>query len=257
MVLGMRGLLYFILTATLSFSTTAAGSQFARKIAGPFNLADVQSLDRHTNMGPSYLLDLNFTEWFPLEDYSLADTSIQDNILGLTEQNQVYQVVRINGHAVARLLSGKRCIQQIELTEPKGVLLARDCSGNLLAFSNSNWSKTPFRQLGIEQGITTVAGITSITLASYFASLSGSAESASMVAAMGFLSQALAQALIGLIRYGDLNKYPDGFSPIGTSATQLNNLDTRELALLPAEDWSVDCNKLLSRHISKDLLEKH
>ncbi|NQY99036.1 MAG: hypothetical protein HRT45_00030 [Bdellovibrionales bacterium] len=264
----LRVLISFaVLAGPISHAETGV---FQHRMEHAYTVPQTQIFKPYITQGPDELLDLELVQWIPIdgENYPEGNT-LEDNVVGLTAEGRVYHTIQVEGHNYARLLSGHRCISEIQLlnSEPQ-VLLAEACDGQILLYDSSVWHKTLGLKVFLGKSLETVVlgGLTYL-LVGLVAQHTGEAHSPELVrflerALLGLSGASLliTQTLTGFLRFEKLNNWPDGFKAASTDAKALGGGLTRyqianlfEQASPDADDWQISCSKVLKYHMDRDL----
>ncbi|MEO0337538.1 MAG: hypothetical protein AAF202_14175 [Pseudomonadota bacterium] len=259
----------------LIFPLLASASlpEFQLRMEHEYTVPDAQIFKPYIGIGPDELVDLDFKMWIPIDGESRpADQELVDNAIGLTVEGQVYHTVQIGLNNYARLLSGKRCVEDIQLlnSDPQ-LLLAKDCSGRVLVYDSSLWHQRFARKIFLSKSLETVVigGLTysmvTLLVPIYGADLSPELQTLMKNAMLGLtgVSIFMTQALGGVLRFGQRNQWVNSFYVTPYQVGSLEELSESQLgeiiesAAPSAGDWKVSCKAILNSHIERNLLSKY
>lgn len=193
---------------------------------------NVEVFRRNNNLGQQQIGDINLEKWFEIGPLVEG----LSNYIGLTKEGKVYHLVQWKDRKIARLLSGKRQIKEISLSE-EGLLKAIDDKNERLVYSAAKWNYSPARML-LKKVVTMTSAVTASStavLALIFPEVMDmglhiSELTLPFIPVLIASATAMETAFFQVNRFDQMNTYTDGF----VSLNAPNKED-----LIDSTDWSV------------------
>lgn len=228
----------FVLIVVLTSCFSVARAEILTTYNWVTRYNNVDIITRNQGIGTFTVANLRLVRWLNVPE-QLTDV---DAVIGVTEDGQVFHVAFLNierevrgfkkkeRRTVARRLSGTLAIKDVMMTE-NGALVAIDHRNELLVFDQSQWQRSPVREMFVS-GVTNwtfATGILAYAGATAFLSTPDpSLALFSIWTGMSSVSYALSVALMKAMQFDHLNQYTNGFHALGL---YVNDIEPKVLQL--------------------------
>lgn len=246
-------MLSFLLLTTLAWAQPQlscenlfSGENVLYSNLNPLIFSQVEVFRRNNDIGLQQQGELKLVQWseltFEYGPHSDRDFEVA-NIIGLTEEGQLFQLIKFKDRTIARLLSGNLFIEDFQLSN-KGRLLAWSQEAESLVYKPELWNKSPRKkvlQTWLKYwGVTTIAVVAGKLM--FLPDLNFTMDLWNYTLPLPmfefFISSVvgLSSGFAMLSRYEHHNTYPNGFVALKESQKPFQWLSDSSLLKLSADN---------------------